>query len=89
MLGRIVRWLLLLLEYEFTIIYKLGRTHVVFDFLSRLLDNLKPLSDVIKLLDRLKCESKVKQRKNKELGTHSLAHNTLGVEGCVGALGWD
>jgi hypothetical protein len=29
MLGRITRWLLLLLEYEFTIVYKLGKTHVV------------------------------------------------------------
>jgi len=23
------------------------------------------------------------------VGAHSLAHNTLGVEGHVGALGWD
>ncbi len=30
-----------------------------------------------------------KQRKCKELGTHSLAHSTLGVEGCAGALKWD
>jgi len=27
--GRIAKWLLLFLEYEFTIVYKLGRTHVV------------------------------------------------------------
>ncbi len=27
--GRITRWLLLFLEYEFTIVYKLGKTHVV------------------------------------------------------------
>jgi hypothetical protein len=32
---------------------------------------------------------KGKQQKNKELGTHSLARNTLGVKGRVGALGWD
>jgi hypothetical protein len=31
---------------------------------------------------------KWKQR-NKELGTCSLAHSSLGVEGCVGAPGWD
>jgi hypothetical protein len=29
-----------------------------------------------------------KQRKSKELGYIPLAHNTLGVEGCAGALGW-
>jgi len=38
-LGRITRWLLLFLEYEFTIVYKLGRTHVVIDVLSKLLDS--------------------------------------------------
>jgi hypothetical protein len=31
------------LEYEFTTIYKLGRTHVVVDVLSRLLESSKPL----------------------------------------------
>jgi hypothetical protein len=41
--GRITRWLLLILEYEFIIIYKLGRTHVVFDVLFRLLNNLERL----------------------------------------------
>jgi hypothetical protein len=29
--GRITIWLLLFLEYEFTIVYKLGITHVVVD----------------------------------------------------------
>jgi hypothetical protein len=42
-LGRITRWLLLFLEYEFTIVYKPGRTHVVVDVLSKLPDNSKPL----------------------------------------------
>jgi hypothetical protein len=41
--GRIAKWLLLFLEYEFTIIYKLGRTHVVADVLSRLQNSSKPL----------------------------------------------
>ncbi len=36
-LRRIVRWLLLFLEYDFTIVYKPRRTHVVVDALSRLL----------------------------------------------------
>jgi hypothetical protein len=37
--GSIVRWLLLLLKYEFTIIYKLGKTHVIANALPRLLNN--------------------------------------------------
>jgi len=37
-LGKIVRWLLLFLEYDFIIMYKQGRTHVVVDALSRLPD---------------------------------------------------
>jgi hypothetical protein len=37
-LGRIVRWLLLFFEYDFTIVYKPSRTHVVVDALSRLSD---------------------------------------------------
>jgi hypothetical protein len=41
--GYIPRWLLLFLEYEFIIVYKLGRTHVVVDALSRLLNSSKPL----------------------------------------------
>jgi hypothetical protein len=40
---RITKWLLLFLEYEFTIIYKPGRTHVVVDALSRLPNSLKLL----------------------------------------------
>jgi hypothetical protein len=43
MFRRIARWLLLFLEYEFTVVYKHGRTHVVVDVLSRLPDNLDPL----------------------------------------------
>jgi hypothetical protein len=42
-LGRITRWLLLLLEYEFIIVYKPSRTHVVVDVLSILPDGSKPL----------------------------------------------
>jgi hypothetical protein len=38
---RIARWLLLFLEYDFTVMYKLGKTHVVTDALSRLLDSIK------------------------------------------------
>jgi hypothetical protein len=41
-LGVKVKWLLLFLEYNFTIVYKLGGTHVVIDSLSRLLNIIKP-----------------------------------------------
>jgi hypothetical protein len=42
--GRIIKWLLLFLEYDFTIVYKLSRTHVLANALSRLLDSTKPTS---------------------------------------------
>ncbi len=32
---RLVRWLILFFEYDFTIVYKLGKTHVVTNALSR------------------------------------------------------
>jgi hypothetical protein len=50
-LGRITRWLLLFLEYEFTIVYKLGRTHVIVDVLSRLPDNFEPLGVPNQMMD--------------------------------------
>ncbi len=40
--GRIIKWLLLFLKYDFIVVYKLGRTHVIIDALSRLLDSTKP-----------------------------------------------
>ncbi len=40
--GMIVKWLLFL-EYEFIVVYKPSRTHVVANALSRLLNSLKPL----------------------------------------------
>jgi hypothetical protein len=39
---KITRWLLLFFKYDFTIVYKPNRTHVVADALLRLLDNTKP-----------------------------------------------
>jgi len=40
-LGRIARWLLLFLGYDFSIIYKLGRSHYVVDALSRMFNLIK------------------------------------------------
>jgi len=39
--GRVVRWLLLFLEYDFKIVYKLGKSHLMADALSRLPDQTK------------------------------------------------
>jgi hypothetical protein len=36
--GKIIRWLLLFLEYDFKIVYKLSRSHLMADALSRLLN---------------------------------------------------
>jgi len=40
---RIAKWLLLFLEYEFTVVYKPSKTHVVVDDLFRLPNISKPL----------------------------------------------
>ncbi len=44
-LGKIVRWWLLFLEYDFTIMCKLNKTHVVADTLLRL-PNITKLTNV-------------------------------------------
>jgi hypothetical protein len=41
-LGRIVRWLLLFLKYDFRVVYKPCITHVVANALSRLPNSTKP-----------------------------------------------
>jgi hypothetical protein len=41
--GKIARWMLLFLEYEFTVVYKPSRTHVVIDALFGLPNSSKPL----------------------------------------------
>jgi hypothetical protein len=40
-LGRVIRWLLLFLEYDFTIVYK--PSNVVVDVLLRLLNTIEPI----------------------------------------------
>ncbi len=47
--GRITRWLLFL-EYEFTIVYKLNKTHVV-DIFSKLPNSSKPLGILNQTMD--------------------------------------
>jgi hypothetical protein len=37
-LGRITRWLFFFLEYDFLVIYKLGRSHSMVDVLFQMLD---------------------------------------------------
>jgi hypothetical protein len=41
--GRMARWLLLFFKYDFTIVYKLSRTHVVANALSKLLNIIEPI----------------------------------------------
>ncbi len=41
--GHIVRWLLLFLNYEVALVYKIGCTYVVVDALSRLPNTTKPI----------------------------------------------
>jgi hypothetical protein len=40
---KIIKWLLLFFKYDFTVMYKLDKTHVVVDALSGLLDSIKPI----------------------------------------------
>jgi hypothetical protein len=47
----IARLPLLFLEYEFIIIYKLGRTHVVVDLLSILSNSSEPLGVLDQIVD--------------------------------------
>jgi hypothetical protein len=41
----ITRWLLLFLEYDFKIVYKLGRSHLITDALSRLPNQAEPIGN--------------------------------------------
>ncbi len=50
-LGIIVKWLLLFLEYDFIIMYKLSRIHVIVAALLKLLDNIHSTSVPNKTID--------------------------------------
>jgi hypothetical protein len=39
--GKIIRWLLLFLENDFKIVYKLGRSHLMVDALNKLTNQTK------------------------------------------------
>ena len=41
--GRIVRWFIILLEFDFTVVVKKGKTHQRADHLSRLTNGEKPI----------------------------------------------
>jgi hypothetical protein len=41
-LGEMTRWLLLFFKYDFTIVYKPGKTHVVGNALLRLPNGIEP-----------------------------------------------
>ena len=49
--GRIVRWFLILLEFDFTVVVKQGKTHLRADQLSRMVDEEKPIGIDDNLLD--------------------------------------
>jgi hypothetical protein len=53
--GRITRWLLLFLEYDFTVVYKLGKTHVVANTLSKLLNITNSIVCLIKPQMKICC----------------------------------
>jgi hypothetical protein len=40
--GKVTKWLLLFLEYDFTVVYKPSRTHVVVNTLLRLPNTIEP-----------------------------------------------
>ncbi len=65
-LGKIVKWLLLFLKYDLTIVYKPCKTHVVTYALSRLLNIIKPIGVPNQTIDaslfytKLECLNDVK-----------------------------
>ncbi len=76
---RIAKQLLLFLEYEFTIVYKPSRTHVVVDVLSRLLDSSKPLGVQDQTMDRciiIFCRTYMDARNKRLLRNKSNAKNS-------------
>jgi hypothetical protein len=61
---RIIKWLLLFLEYDFTIMYKLSKVHAVANALSRLLDIIEPISVLDQTIDASLFYTKLEWLKN-------------------------
>jgi hypothetical protein len=49
--GKIVRWLLLFLENDFKIVYKIGKSHLMADALSRLFKQVEPVGVLDQTID--------------------------------------
>jgi len=49
--GRIATWLLLFWDYDFKIVYKLGKSHLMVDALSRPPNQEKPISVLNQTID--------------------------------------
>ncbi len=49
--GRIVKWLLLFLECDFKIVYKLGRSHLMANTLNRLPNQVEPVGVLDQTID--------------------------------------
>jgi len=60
------------------------KEHLLEKVIGHLLQVMTP-----KLLNGLKCGSKLKTMEEQGVEARSLVRNTLGVEGHVGAPGWD
>ncbi len=52
-LGKFARQLLLFLQYEFKVVYKLGQTHAVVNALFKLLDSIKPMGIPYRTIDAM------------------------------------
>ncbi len=73
--SMLVRWFLLFLEYDFKIVYKLGKSHLMVHVDARP-HSLKDSNTSLKV------------KITKGVGVHSLVHNISGVGGCIGASRW-
>jgi hypothetical protein len=63
-LRKITNWLLLFLEYDFMVVYKPSKTHVVVDALSKLPNIIKPTSVPYQTIDASLFYTKLKWLKD-------------------------
>ena len=69
MMGRITRWLLILMEFDFTVAVRKGRTHVLADHMSQIPNGEKPIGR--RLVSHVQCEEHEVQIKISRYGTLS------------------